>query len=189
MTKTPMQQIAAAIAAEFTDMVKTQNREGEEVQINRLAFAQRNTLNRLAVAMHYATDFQSEFVHREREGIATAIRESDGTEISLNNIERQATRLETGEMGLAVMEALKNALIEQHDAVSPNRKFQAPKPRAKDAPAPERDARLQALASKFGVTPEQLQGRNTDGTDGDRTESAAVNGKDRTHKAKTHAAG
>lgn len=163
----------AAIARRINDPVDRMDRQtGEVTTTNRLGFAQRNVMNRLALTLHYLCEDQTAFVDEHREKLREAIRTSDGMEISIRQLERAQGTIETAEMALAEMTAIKNAMITIASQVS-GKPWQAPAPRAKTKAA-DVDDRLAKLAAFAGLTAEDTNPTRTNGTQGDETEGATA---------------
>lgn len=150
----------ATIAAHFYDPGLRYNREtGQSEQVNMLAYTQKDVLNGFCWTLHQRRGTIEQKLDEARYKVKREVQMADGTEISLNNIDRAIAWAERIENQLMSVDELIVAAEAAHKIATGNafvRPKIVPKTEAakEDPQAKARAAKLAAMGINLPVTPQ-----------------------------------
>lgn len=145
----------------FNFTVTYEDRDGSTVTTNTMRYTLTSAFNGLAYSLSRQKDWLSGQLDTQREKAKEALFAANGTEISIQNIQRATERLERIEEEMAALELLLDKCVTAHNAISP-KQFEY-KAQAKPMPSKHVDVTnvdVQHLARKLGLSLDSLPNTN-----------------------------
>jgi len=145
----------------FNYMITYEDRDGTTVTVNTMRYTLTSAFNGLAYSLSRQKDWLSSQLDTQRERAKEALFAANGTEISIQNINRATERLERIEEEMAALDLLLGKCVTAHNAISP-KAFEY-KSQPKPLPSKNVDVSnvsVQHLARKLGVSLDSLPNTN-----------------------------
>jgi hypothetical protein len=145
----------------FNYMITYEDRDGTTVSVNTMRYTLTTAYNGLAYSLSRQKDWLSTQLDTQRERAKEALFAANGTEISIQNINRATERLERIEEEMAALDLLLSKCVAAHNAIS-SKAFEY---KAQPKPMPSKNVdvsnvSVQHLARKLGVSLDSLPNTN-----------------------------
>lgn len=155
------QNVVHGLSNLFNYTVTYEDRDGSQVTTNTMRYTLTSAFNGLAYSLSRQKDWLSSQLDTQRERAKEALFAANGTEISIQNINRATERLERIEEEMAALDLLLGKCVTAHNAISP-KAFEY-KSQPKPLPSKNVDVSnvsVQHLARKLGVSLDSLPNTN-----------------------------
>lgn len=155
------QSVVFGLSNLFNYTVTYEDRDGSTVTTNTMRYTLTSAFNGLAYSLSRQKDWLSSQLDTQREKAKEALFAANGTEISIQNIQRATERLERIEEEMAALELLLDKCVTAHNAISP-KQFEY---KAQPKPIPSKhvdvtNVDVQHLARKLGLSLDSLPNTN-----------------------------